>query len=56
MINYVTDEMIGSFVEGHASQNVAVAIIDRMDIDENLCEVLSLCFGIHAVYGDNLMN
>ncbi len=46
---YIADEIIGSFIEGNASQNEVVIIINRLDRDENLCEALSLCISVHAM-------
>lgn len=55
-LEYITDDMVGSFVEGNALPNEIEIIIDRLDSDENLCEVLSLCFNIHYIESDVLMN
>lgn len=55
-IQHITDEQIGSFVEGNALPKEVVQIINSIDSDECLCEVLSLCFTIHAAECGILMN
>ncbi len=55
-IQHITNEQIGSFVEGNALPNEAMQVINSIDSDEALCEVLSLCFTIHAAECGILMN